>query len=144
MFETVVGCKPKYFDMKEFVADKAYLSREILSFLQKMNLVPYIPFKKNSIGSPKGCAIWREMFDYFKNKNKDYLKHYHQRSNIETCFHMLKHRFGKHICMKNLTAQSNEIKTKVLCHNICVLIQECFENNINIDFQTCVKTANSV
>lgn len=143
-FYDVVGDKPKYFDMQDIVADKAYLSREILKFLHDLGLNPYIPFKKNSIGNPKGVSIWRKMFDEFKYNNEEFMNKYHQRSNVETNFHMLKKRFGNNCATKTITAQINEIKTKVLCHNICVLIQEIWENNIHIDFQACVKTTNSV
>lgn len=144
MFEEVVADHPKYFKMEDFVADKAYLSRDILKAIQKLGLNPYIPFKKNSIGDAKSAFIWRKMFEEFTYNKEEYMKKYHRRSNIETSFHMLKQRFGHHCATKNFQAQTNEIKVKVLCHNICVLIAELFEQQIDIDFEACVKTAISV
>lgn len=138
MFEKVIGNKPKFFNMENFVADKAYLSRNILNFINELGLNPYIPFKSNSRALAKGCPIWRTLFYEFKTNRESYMQKYHQRSNIETGFHMVKQRFGDHLMTKNLTANVNEIKVKFLCHNICVLIQEAFERSISIDFDACV------
>ena len=144
LFEKVVGNKPLLFDLENFVADKAYSSRKILQFLHSMKIVPYIPFKKNTTIKSKGHHIWHKMFWHFKNHNDEFMEKYHKRSNIETSFHMLKSRFGDSVKTKSLVANSNEIKVKILCHNICVLIQEAFENNIFCDFEDCVKKAVSV
>lgn len=47
---------------------------------------------------------------------------------------MIQARFGKFIRSRNEVAQENEILCKVLCHNICVLIQEIFLHDIEINF----------
>jgi len=139
MVEDVVGVKPKYFQMNEFVGDKAYNSRKVFEFLDKLGLEPYIPFKKNIRGRSKGSRIWREFYLHFTHNREIFDSIYHQRSNIETSFHMLKQRFGNHLYTKNFTANQNEIKTRVLCHNICVLIQEAFESGISLEFEECMK-----
>lgn len=144
MFQEVLGNKVTYFNMKEFTADKAYLTREVMQFLHNLGMMPYIPFKNNSIGLPKGFRIWRIMFDEFKNHPERYMRKYHQRSNIETGFHMIKTNYGDNLMTKSFIGNENEIKVKFLCHNLCCLIQEAFENNIDINFETCVKTAASV
>lgn len=144
MTEEVIGMKTKYFDMKDFVADKAYLCRRIIKFLDNLGLEIYIPFKSNSVGKPKGCRLWRVMFEKFHNENEDYMKKYHRRSNIETAFFMVKQNFGDNILTKNLEANINEIKVKFLCQNISTLIQEAYERDIEIDFESCVKMMHSV
>jgi transposase len=139
MFQEVVGNQPLYFKMADFVADKAYLSREIFKFLDELNLTPFIPFKKNSLGLPRGCWLWRRMYTLFRERPEVYMREYHRRSNIETCFHMLKARFGDHLATKNFVANQNEILTRILCHNLCVLIQEAYERGVKIDFDACLK-----
>ena len=84
------------------------------------------------------------MYQEFKFNQERFMKKYHKRSNIEITFHVIKKRFGDHLNTKTDIANSNEIKIKFLCHNIYILIQEAFENRINIDFQDCVKTKRSV
>jgi hypothetical protein len=43
---------------------------------------------------------------------------------------MVKTKFEDSVKSKTKTAQINEVLLKVLCHNICVLIQETFELGI--------------
>lgn len=144
MLKQVVNNNILYFDIKKFVADKAYSSREIMDYINNLGLKPFIPFRRNATGSPKGRMIWRIMYDEFTNNNPSFMENYHKRSNIETGFHMIKANYGDSLMTKKFDANVNEIKIKFLCHNICVLIQELFENNIKIDFDSCVKTLRSV
>jgi len=138
--EDLLGRKTTLFSMEEMVADRAYSSRALMKFLDNLGLVPRIPFKKNVNGKSMGTRIWRRMFLDFQTNREEYMHKYHQRSNIEASFSMLKRRFGPHLLTKTFIANTNEIKAKVLCHNICVLIQELFESGIQIDFPACVKT----
>ena len=57
-------------------------------------------------------------------------------SDIETTFHMIKSKFGQRLRSKTLTAQINEALCKVLCHNLCVVIQSMHELNITPEFST--------
>ncbi len=43
---------------------------------------------------------------------------------------MIKARFGDHLRSKGITAQVNELLLKILCHNVCVLIQSMHEPGI--------------
>lgn len=139
MFEKVVADNPLYFEAKNFTADKAYSSRRILEFLRELQLVPYIPFRKNITGKARGSRVWAEMFEYFKDYQEEFMEKYHARSNIESTFHMVKTRFGDSVRTHSLAGNVNELKIKFLCHNICVLIQELFESGVSIDFESCVK-----
>jgi hypothetical protein len=47
---------------------------------------------------------------------------------------MIKSKFGDAVRSKTEVAQVNEVLLKVLCHNICVVIQEMFELGIKPDF----------
>ena len=44
---------------------------------------------------------------------------------------MVKMKFGDNVKSKDKTAQMNEVLLKLLCHNICVLIQEMHEFGIS-------------
>jgi transposase len=145
MLRAVVSDRPRYFEhMHDFVADKAYSSRDALDFLHELGLTPLIPFKRTSSSTPKGSRIWREMFGFFHTEPEEFLERYHQRSNVETTFHMLKMRFGDYLMTKNFVANQNEIKVRVLCHNLCVLIQEAAERGIITRFDECVKMIDPV
>ena len=58
------------------------------------------------------------------------MQHYHKRSNAETVYSMIKAKFGSFVRAKTPIAQVNEVLCKVLCHNICVLIQSIYELEI--------------
>ena len=51
-------------------------------------------------------------------------------SNAESTFSMIKTEFGDRIRSKTDTAQTNEVLLKILCHNICVVIQSMYELGI--------------
>lgn len=52
---------------------------------------------------------------------------------------MIKKRFGDLSSLRNQTGCSNEVLAKVLCHNLCVLIQELFLLGIEINFAQLAK-----
>jgi transposase len=99
--------------------------------------IPYIPFKSNAVahsGWEAKSQLWTRMY-YFHNLHRaEFLQHYHKRSNVETTFHMIKSKFGQRLRSKSLTAQINEALCKVLCHNLCVVIQSVHELGIEAEF----------
>jgi len=123
-------------NVDEVCADKAYSSRNNLSLIVNMGAIPYIPFKSNAREKSYGHSIWRKTFNYFKKNPQEFYEHYHKRSNVETCFHMIKQKFGKELKTKSFESQKNELLLKVLCHNICCLIQEYFTRNIELYYST--------
>ena len=74
------------------------------------------------------------MYHYFMYKHEEFLEHYHKRSNSETVFHIIKTKFGDDIKSKKDIAQINELLVKVLCHNVCVIIQEINELGVKAEF----------
>ena len=62
------------------------------------------------------------MFHMFAYHRETFLCRYHQRSNVETTFSMIKAKFGDSLRSKSDTGQINEVLCKVICHNLCVLI----------------------
>jgi transposase len=132
-FKLLFRTTARYFDMKEVMADKAYLSRANLRLVASKGAVPYIAFKDNTRGDSK-CGVWNTMFHYYSMHREEFNRHYHQRSNVETTFHMIKSKFGEQLRSKTLRAQTNELLCKVLCHNIRCIIQSMYELGIDPTF----------
>lgn len=63
------------------------------------------------------------MYGYFMYHREEFLEHYHKRSNAETAFSAIKAKFGDSLRSKSDVGQVNEALYKILCHNICVLVQ---------------------
>ena len=128
------------FKMKEVSADKAYLGAENMFTTLRHGAIPYIPFKINSVEHSRGSygpksELWTRMFHFYSLHRAEFLQHYHKRSNIETTFHMIKSKFGQRLRSKTLIAQVNEALCKVLCHNLCVVIQSVHELGIETNFE---------
>jgi transposase len=121
------------FDVREVSADKAYLSNEILTAIEKVGAVPYVPFKSNSRGTG-GSDAWRRLWHTFEARNDEFLAHYHQRSNVESTFSMVKRKFGASVRAKTPAAQLNEVLLKALCHNLACVVQAIHELGIQPKF----------
>lgn len=135
MFDPLIAQTSEHFEMNEVSADKAYLSRENLELVNKLGAIPYIPFKSNSTRKSRGSPTWARMYKLFTENYVEFAKHYHKRSNVESCFAMIKRKFGDNCRCRSQRSQINEILCKVLAHNIVVLIHEIFELRIEVDFK---------
>lgn len=116
------------FTLAEVSADKGYSGFDNHEAIAKTGATPYIAFKSNATGECGG--MFEKMYGFYKYNRDAFLAHYHKRSNVETVFSMIKAKFSTRLRSKGDTAQVNEALCKVLCHNICVLIQSMFELNI--------------
>ena len=125
------------FNVKEVSADKAYLSKDNLWAIHKVGATPLIPFKENSVRSVanhKLDPVWAERFDHWKGEPDDFDAHYHQRSNVESTFSMIKRKFGGWVRSKTPVAMINEGLSKIVAHNLVTLIHSRYEMGIEPDF----------
>lgn len=123
------------FEIREIPADKGYLSRDNYDLADSIGATAYIPFKSSALQKSKGSKVWYKMFHYFQLNKDEFLQHYHQRSNVETAFMMIKTKFGDKLKSKNVLAQKNELLCKLIAHNIVVLIHEMHELGIKAEFK---------
>jgi len=135
ILKPLVEATRRNFVMQEVSADKAYLSSGNLATIINNQAMPYIPFKSNSRPNDKRqSGLWNRMFHFYSYNQERFMKSYHKRSNVETTFHMIKSKFGDALRSRTKTAQINEALCKVLCHNICCLIQSMFELGLKPKF----------
>jgi transposase len=139
-FAPLVETTSQNFNMREVSADKAYSSAKNLQLVLVKGAQPYIPFKKNtnvnSYWDNKQPSVWKKMYHQFMANQDEFMQHYHKRSNVECTFSMLKRKFGERLRTKTTTAQHNEVLCKVLCHNLCCVIQSMYELGIEPNFGT--------
>ena len=106
----------------DVTADKAYLSHNNVNAVVAVGGTPFIPFKTNSI-AVHDDSPWGRMYHWFALNRDSFLAHYHQRSNVETTFSMMKTKFGDAVRSKSDIGLVNEVLAKALAHNICVVIK---------------------
>ncbi|MGI9071931.1 MAG: transposase [Bryobacteraceae bacterium] len=122
----------KRFQVAEVSADKGYSSKKNVEAVVKAGATPYIPFISNRTG--QGPELWRKLWHFYEFNRSEFLASYHKRSNIESTFSMIKAKFGSSVRSKTPVAQMNEVLCKVLCHNLCVLVQSIYELGIGPTF----------
>jgi transposase len=139
-FESLFERTAKHFQVDDMTADKAYLSHKNLNLVAAAGGILFIPFKTNTVApNEEDDSIWAKMYHLYMCNRQSFLQHYHQRSNVESVFSMVEAKFGKSLRSKSDEGQVNEVLCKVLCHNICVLIQSVHELGIEPNF--CAETA---
>jgi transposase len=132
LLPALVDTTAKNFSLNEVSADKGYGSIKNYKAIQRHGAVPYIAFKSIHTGRAEG--LWQRMFHFYQFHRAEFLQHYHKRSNVESVFSMIKAKFGDHVRSKTDVAMMNECLCKILCHNLCVVIQETHELGISGTF----------
>ena len=129
MLPALLSTTTQTFTAREVSGDKEFASLKNYDAIEAAGATPFIAFKARHTG--KGGGLWAKMHHYFNFRRDDFLSHYHKRSNVESTFSMIKAKFRDHVRSKTDVAMRNEALCKILCHNLCVLIQEMYELGID-------------
>jgi transposase len=122
------------FQIKEVSADKGYDSFNNRRLTLVKGAIPYIPHREYNYNESEKPELWKRMYHFYKFNESEFKAHYHKRSNVETVFSMIKAKFGERLRSKTHAAQVNEVLCKVLCHNICCLVQSIYELGVEPTF----------
>lgn len=133
-FPGLVDTTARHFTLAEVSADKGYCGRANTAAVERHGAAAFIAYRKNAGDPERGSELWRKMYHLYQYNRDEFLGHYHKRSNVESTFSMMKAKFGERITSKGETAIVNEALVKVLCHNICVVIQSMHELGIEPTF----------
>lgn len=149
-FGRLVAATARNFKVTEVSADKAYLAGENMLHAYKAGATPFIPFKSNCrLDADYKSLLWKQMLFMYRFSQGEYSHHYNKRNNVETTFSMVKAKFGERLRSKSQQGQFNEALCKVLCHNLCVLVQMMYELGLapqfssgGVDLKTSAETTN--
>jgi transposase len=131
-FVPLLKSTAKNFKVNEVSADAAYASYDNMEAAARIGATPFMAFPNNTTAA--GGGTFARMFHYYKFNRDDYLKHYHKRSNVESTFSSVKAKFGGSLRSKMDAALYNEALCKILCHNLCRLVQSTYELGITAKF----------
>jgi len=118
--------------MRDVTADKAYSNKANASYVEKFGAAPVIPFLSTHNLPQQPLALemasaWERMSHLFAFNRDVFLARYHQRSNVETTFSMIKRKFGDNLRSKSDVGQINAVLCKVIAHNLCCVIAAIHE-----------------
>ena len=132
MLPPLVKATAKGFNVKEVSADKAYSGESSMQAIHGVGAIPYIAFKDNATGGIGG--LFAKSYHFYCLNRDTFLEHYHKRSNVESTFSMVKAKFGDALRSKDDVSMVNEALCKIVCHNLCCLIQSYYELGISATF----------
>lgn len=121
------------FTVEELTADAAYLSEPMLEWLRETGTDPWIPFRANS-RFHYDESIWDKYLATFLLNQELFAEHYHQRSQVETTFSMIKAKYGASVRGKTSTSQANGVLCKLLANNLYVLVQSIYKLGMTPEF----------
>ena len=128
----LVKATAENFKVREVVADKGYLSAENVEAVAAAGGEAFIAPKSSTTGGVGG--LFEKMFHYYRYRREEFLKHYHQRSNVESCFSAVKRKFGDNVRSRSDAAMVNEVLAKLVCFNLTrVILSQC-ELGIEAEF----------
>ncbi len=136
IFREHVDKTAENFKCNEFSGDGKYWCKENCWKVVEVGAKPYFKVWKSWAGKSRGCMPWKLMNLEFKNSPKEYGKHYHKRSNVESTNHMKKALFGNKVYSRLPSARINEETLKWINHNINVLNRAKHEWDINPKFMS--------
>lgn len=126
---TITGWKSS--DSKEFkrlindlprlgkvAGDKAYSSRKNCQTVADKRGEPYLCFKSNATGKPKGSPAWKISFKAYTTDPDSWMTEYHIRSIVESVFASIKQCWGPDIKSKKGWHKRRELSIKVVAYNI--------------------------
>lgn len=134
-FEPLVAETAGHFDVLHVAADKAYISRNNMQFVDGLGATLYAPFKSNVV-PPRfnDNSAWARMLRLFLTDYDRWAQDYHVRSIAETVISTMKRLFGDKMDSRNTVAQANEILCRVIAHNLIVIIHQMYERDLVPDF----------
>jgi len=134
LFPALVDQTARNFALGDVAGDKAYSSIRNLGTVTQHGGTPYVPFKTRATGENES-VLWNRPWGFYTYRREEFLAHYHRRPNAESTFSMIKAKFGSALRSKTDAALVNEAVCKVLCHNLCVVIQSMHEIGVEPTFR---------
>ena len=115
-------------DLGNVYADSGYLSVNNCWVIKEKGGTPYIRPKKTTTGIRNNGRAFTEMIERYKENKEEWMRKYHQRSNIEAVFKFLKRRLGGSVTSIKRQIQHTEIALKIIVYNLMILVRKRIED----------------
>ena len=126
------GCDCQELHAQRSLSRQGLRQPENYKAIQRHGATPYIAFK--SIHTGRGGGLWARMFHITSSTATNLRATTTSAATSKSTFSMIKAKFRDHVRSKTDVAMVNEVLCKIICHNICCLIQESHELGIDTTF----------
>jgi len=124
----------KSFEVKEWSADRAYLSRENCNAVAAVGAEPWFKLKSNTTAKTRGSPAWRKMVLEFWQNPEVAERKYHRRSAVESAISAKKRKFGSFVRAKKDASKENEETLSWIGYNFSVLCRAVHEFGLKPHF----------
>ena len=114
-FERLIKHLP---DLDKVLGDTAYCSRTNCQLVADKHGTPYLHFRVNAAGRPRGRLAWIVSFRACKRDPNGWLTVYHMRSIVESVFSSMKRRWGSFLQSRKRWMQKRELALKVFAYDV--------------------------
>ena len=115
-------------EIGDVYADSGYLSVNNCWVIKEKGGIPYIRPKKTTTGKRNNGSAFTEMIEHYCENTDEWMKKYHQRSNIEAVFSALKRKLGGYVTSIKRRIQHTEIALKIIVYNLMILVRKRVED----------------
>ena len=114
-------------EIGDVYADSGYLSANNCWVIRGKGGIPYIRPKKNIKPKRKNNTAFSEMIENYFENTAEWMKKYHQRSNIEAVFSAMKRKLGGYVTSIKRCIQHTEVALKIIVYNLMILVKKIVE-----------------
>ena len=115
-------------EIGDVYADSGYLSVNNCWVIKEKGGIPYIRPKKTTTGKRNNGSAFTEMIESYCENTEEWMKKYHQRSNIEAVFSALKRKLGGYVTSIKRRIQHTEVALKIIVYNLMILVRKRIED----------------
>jgi hypothetical protein len=114
-------------EIGDVYADSGYLSANNCWVIRCKGGIPYIRPKKTTKPKRKNNTAFSEMIENYFENTAEWMKKYHQRSNIEAVFSAMKRKLGGYVTSIKRCIQHTEVALKIIVYNLMILVKKIVE-----------------
>jgi transposase len=114
-------------EIGDVYADSGYLSANNCWVIRGKGGTPYIRPKKTTKPKRKNNTAFSEMIESYFENTAEWMKKYHQRSNIEAVFSAMKRKLGGYVTSIKRCIQHTEVALKIIVYNLMILVKKIVE-----------------
>jgi len=126
-FESVWNALPENIEPRRSLADCACTGEGCLNAARAHGATSVHGVKSNAVYVHHPTTSYQKLVNFATHWPNRYRKIYGKRNHAETAFGMIQTRFGYRIRCRSETGRNNEVRSKIIAHNLRMLVMSLFD-----------------